>query len=229
MASASASIASGVIGYGLPRAVAADEPAARGREAERAAARPAGRAVVQHRQIAGFVQQLEQCPQHQRRLDGASRDAEVELAQRVAQQREHALLGLVLGGQAGGGLADDRRRGESLAVGAQPGEDVHQLRLRHRVERPARVQHQVADVEGLQAAAPARRRLAHALDDGVHAPELAREQPDDAVGLAQRPRAQDDGASLLGARHQAPSPAPRRRAKTTRGTPERSLRRSGAS
>ena len=96
--------------HGLAGAVAADEPAARGREAERAAARPAGRAVLQHRQVAGLVQQLEQRPQHERRLDGAAGDAAVELAQRVAQQREHALLGLVLGREPGGGLADDRRR-----------------------------------------------------------------------------------------------------------------------
>ena len=70
------------------------------------------------------------------------------------------------------------------------------------------MEHEVADVEGLQAAAPARRRLAHALDDGVDAAELAREEAHDAVGLAQRPRAQDDGAGLLGARASAPAPAP---------------------
>ena len=65
--------------HGLARAVAADEPAARGREAERAAARPARRAVVEHRQVAGLVQELEQRAQHQRRLDGAAGDAAVEL------------------------------------------------------------------------------------------------------------------------------------------------------
>ena len=197
------------------------------RAAENPSARsppPHARAVVEHRHVAGLVQELEQRAQHQRRLQSGPLQAGVELLERVAQEREHALLGLVLGRQARDGLADHRRRGERLAVVAQPEEHVDEMGLRDRVQRAPPIEHEVADVERLQPAAPPGRGLAHALDHRVDAPQLAREQAQHPVGLAQGPRTEDDGAGLLAAHRQPPASRAERRAKTTRGMPARSAR-----
>src|SRR5659263_294123 len=111
-----------------------------------------------------------------------------------------------------------------MCIRDRPEEHVHEVGLRDRVERAPLVEHEVADVVGLQPAAPLGRGLAHALDHRVDAPQLAREQAQDPIGLAQGPRVEDDGARLLVAHSQLPASRVERRAKTTRGMPARSAR-----
>ncbi len=174
-------------GRGTLEALLADEAAACRREPESHLATTAGGALVEHRHVARLVQHLEKGAEEQRRLQGGPAQTLVELPERVAQQGEHTLLGLVHGRETGDRLADDGRHSERLAVVTQAQEDVDQVRLGDGVHGAAGVQHQVADIERFQTAAPLGRSLAHALDDRVHTAHLAREEAQDAISLTEWP------------------------------------------
>ena len=129
MASASASMASGVIGTASPEQ---SPQTSLPRAAEKPRAPPEPQAAqLEHRQVAGLVEELEERAEHEAAVDRRGRRCRGRARSACCAAARHALLGLVLG-EVGGGLADDRCRGAVLAVGAQPGEHVHQLRLRYR-------------------------------------------------------------------------------------------------
>ena len=120
----------------------------------------------------------------------------VDLGERAGQQVEDAIVALLFAEQAGDGLAGQGRRRHRLAVLAEWAEGGDELRRGDRVEGAAAEQHEVDHAERLQPAAPARLGAAHALDHRVEPAELAAEQADDAVGLAERPARQHDGAAF---------------------------------
>jgi hypothetical protein len=91
-----------------------------------------------------------------------------------------------------GGLEHDVAGGvQRVVLGDRARVRAEGLHLRHGVEVAAGRQLEVDVHERLEPGAEAARRAPHALADRAHLPVLARQQGDDAVGLAQ----------LLGAQH----------------------------
>ena len=119
------------------------------------------------------------------------------LGAREAPQRAHEQQVLlprgILVGEPIGRLDHRRRRRVGAVVGHDHrGVGAERHRLRDDVEAAADGQLQVGDHERLEPPAEPRRGAPHALRDRAHLAVLAREQRDDAVGLAQLMGAEDD-------------------------------------
>ena len=95
--------------------------------------------MIEHRQKAGLVQELDERAGQNGRLGGAPVEALVHLGEGVQEQVEDALVRLFFREQGGGGFADDRRRGHRLAIRTQPLKGGHELSGRDGEQRAAAI------------------------------------------------------------------------------------------
>src|SRR5581483_10017986 len=188
---------------GLVRARAAHRTAGARRVAdERRVVGPTLRAARQMRQVAGEPEQLQLERERERveRRPLRRVRALVEDVEEARERRERALVLLLLGEEAEHRLRPDQADAQAVVVVAGDLVRPAQLDARDRLQLArALVELQLDVRQRLEAAAEARLRLPHALGDGADPAAVGRVEVEDAVGLPEADRAQDDRLGRIGA------------------------------
>ena len=166
-------------------------------------------AALEMRDVAGEPEQLE-LERERERVEGRPppkpRGSAVERGEEPRQRLERALVPLLLDEEPQHRLGADEADRRAIRVLPCRSMRVDERRARDRVQLARALVEQELDMrERLQPPAEARRGLAHALRDRADASAVVRVQVEDAVGLGEPERAQDDRLRLVRAPHAAKS------------------------